>query len=247
MFSRRSPVNEEAKLETVPKEQYDQLFQKYQALVDQEKKNSPVVKSESAKVAGQAVRPEMSEQTLVDPSDVVNDLAKVLPNQNSNSTDTVDMNQKLPPVPSSFGVETLNQTDDVDQQIAKLREANDLVKVNKFENALQILKSLEQSQEKQIRVRARFMIGELLFNQGEFDLAHQVFEDIVSKDAFSGLVIKALARLVVCSEKLKLPEKGQKYFSYLHDVFGESGEMKIDATEPETKEEVQPDESSNKG
>jgi tetratricopeptide (TPR) repeat protein len=67
------------------------------------------------------------------------------------------------------------------KQIIKLREVSDLVKVNKFENALVLLKELENSKEKQIVVRAKIMLGDLLFNQGEFDLASQVYEEVIKK------------------------------------------------------------------
>ena len=47
----------------------------------------------------------------------------------------------------------------------------------------------------------------------------QIFEEIIEKDAFSGTVIKALGRLIVCSEKLKLEKKKERYYSLLHDFF----------------------------
>ena len=71
----------------------------------------------------------------------------------------------------------------------------------------------------QIVVRAKIMLGDLLFTQGEFDLASQVYEEVVKKYAFSGYVLKALGRLVSCSEKLKQPDKQAKYYSLLHDFF----------------------------
>jgi hypothetical protein len=59
----------------------------------------------------------------------------------------------------------------------------------------------------------------MLFRQGEFDLSMQVFEEIITKYAFSGVVIKTLGRLIVCSERLKLAKKREQYFSILHDFF----------------------------
>jgi lipopolysaccharide biosynthesis regulator YciM len=118
-----------------------------------------------------------------------------------------------------MGVKTVNHTDDIDGQITRLREAQEAIKVNKFETALVTLKDLENSEERQIAVRAKMMLGDLLFNQGEFDLASQVYEEIITKHAFSGFVLKALGKLVACSEKLKQPEKQAKYYSLLHDFF----------------------------
>ncbi len=120
---------------------------------------------------------------------------------------------------TSSGVQTVNNTDEIDDQIIRLREVQENIKVNKFENALVILKELENSKEKQIVVRAKMMLGDLLFNQGEFDLASQVYEEVINKYAFSGLVLKALGKLIVCSEKLKQPERQAKYYSLLHDFF----------------------------
>ena len=62
-------------------------------------------------------------------------------------------------------------------------------------------------------------MGEILFSQGEYDLSLQIFEEILERHAFSGLVIKTLGRLIVCSEKLKLVGKQEKYYSILHDFF----------------------------
>ena len=81
------------------------------------------------------------------------------------------------------------------------------------------MRPLEKSPVKQLMVWSKYLIGEILFKQNEFDLAMQVFEEIINKHAFSGLVIKSLGRLIVCSEKLKLTKKKEQYYSLLHDFF----------------------------
>ena len=159
---------------------------------------------------------------MLDPSELVNKIDHAIPD--APNLDGVDAlatvkEEKGPALPTSLGVKTVNNTDEIDDQISRLREVQELVKVNKFEQALIILKELEASKEKQIVVRAKMMLGDLLFAQGEFDLASQVYEEIIGKYAFSGFVIKALGKLVVCSEKLKQPEKQAKYYSLLHDFF----------------------------
>ena len=73
--------------------------------------------------------------------------------------------------------------DEVKDDIAKLQKARRLLRQNKFDQSLRILKALENSQVRQIRVHSRFYIGELLFTQQEYDLAMQVFEEILKKDA----------------------------------------------------------------
>jgi hypothetical protein len=165
--------------------------------------------------------PITNETTMIDPSELVNRIDTAIPDTpGADGVDALKMETtKGPLVPTSMGVKTVNNTDDIDDQISRLREVQELVKVNKFENALIILKDLEASKEKQVVVRAKMMLGDLLFNQGEYDLSSQVYEEIIGKYAFSGFVIKALGKLVVCAEKLKQPEKQAKYYSLLHDFF----------------------------
>jgi TolA-binding protein len=235
LWSRRG-VNVEDQtsgLKVVSKEQFDELAKKYQDLVDFTKKqsdmrdaNKAVVEVKESKdpkdtVETVQVKPEQTGATNLDPSELVNHLDKAI--QDAPATVGVDaLNEERkngPPVPTSLGVQQVNHTEDIDEQIVQLRDAATLVKVNKFENALAILKDLETSKEKQIVVRAKLMLGDLLFQQGEFDLAMQSYEDIIKNYAFSGMIIKALGKLVACSEKLKQPEKQAKYYSLLHDFF----------------------------
>lgn len=217
----------------VPKEQYDELARKYQELLNQSKQlvktEAPVAAASTANASeekkGEAqAKPEGATSTAFDPSELVNHIDKAIPDTaNLETVDALKPEAKEktagPAVPTSMGVERLNQTDDIDEQISRLREVQELVKVNKFEQALTLLKELENSKEKQIVVRAKIMLGDLLFNQGEYDLASQVYEEIIKKYAFSGYVLKALGKLVACSEKLKQPEKQAKYYSLLHDFF----------------------------
>lgn len=218
---------------TVPKEQYDELARKYQELLNLSKNQLAITSTPPATtpIAAQTVdgnaqaRPEVGAKTSIDPSDLVNRIDKSIPD--AASLDSVDAlkaegakdSEKGPPLPASIGVQQVNNTDDIDEQISRLREVQELVKVNKFDNALTLLKELENSKEKQIVVRAKVLLGDLLFNQGEYDLASQVYEEVIKKYAFSGYVLKALGKLVVCSEKLKQPEKQARYYSLLHDFF----------------------------
>jgi TolA-binding protein len=220
--------NQEAKF--VSKEQYDELARKYQELLNttKEKVDNKVVKAEANPVAAEptkdGMRPEVATTTTLDPGDIVNKIDQAVPDAKPegvelNSDAKPSIAKQGPPIPETMGVQHVNLTDDVDDQIVKLREATDLIKVNKFENALVILKELENSKEKQVVVRAKIMLGDLLFSEGEYDLAMQVYEEVIKKYAFSGYVLKALGKLVACSEKLKQPEKQAKYYSLLHDFF----------------------------
>jgi TolA-binding protein len=219
--------------QVVSKEQYDELAKKYQDLLNTSKDhvaNTPkttlvsnaveVIDVKAPKKENQLM-PEKAAATTLDPSELVNHLDKAL--NDASPTVGVDAlkeeTHKGPPMPNSIGVQQVNHTDDIDEQIVQLRDAATMIKVNKLENALVILKDLEGSKERQIVVRAKLMLGDLLFQQGDFDLAMQAYEDIVKNHAFSGLVVKALGKLVACSEKLKQPEKQAKYYSLLHDFF----------------------------
>lgn len=210
----------------VSKDQYDELARKYQELLTLSKNQlskteTPIIHSDSNAQS----KPEVGAKTSIDPSELVNHIDKAI--ADTAPVDSVDALksevpgalEKGPPVPTSMGVQHVNNTDDIDEQITRLREVQELVKVNKFDGALTLLKELENSREKQIVVRAKMMLGDLLFNQGEYDLASQVYEEITRKYAFSGYVLKALGKLVSCSEKLKQPEKQAKYYSLLHDFF----------------------------
>jgi len=211
----------------VPKEQYDELARKYQELLNLSKNQTqpPIIPSTPVADPNAQARPELASSTSLDPSELVNRIDSAIPDiAKIDSVDALNpevksSSSKGPTEPSSMGIEHVNNTDDIDDQIIKLREVQELVKVNKFENALMILKELENSKEKQIVVRAKMMLGDLLFNQGEYDLASQVYDEVISKYAFSGSVLKALGKLAACSEKLKQPEKQAKYYSLLHDFF----------------------------
>ena len=207
---------------TVSKDQYEELSRKYNDLLEKSKSLKGFEMAQAPIVTGNSFdqsKPHSALVTHIDPSELVNQIDSTIPDivnleLNSNINDS-----KGPAVPTSMGVKTLNNSDEIDDQITKLREVQELVKVNKFDAALSLLKDLELSKEKQIVVRAKMMLGDLLFNQGEFDLSSQVYEEIINKYAFSGFVITALGKLVVCSEKLKQPEKQAKYYSLLHDFF----------------------------
>jgi tetratricopeptide (TPR) repeat protein len=107
----------------------------------------------------------------------------------------------------------------IDQEMAQLSKITALLGQRDFDNAMNLLKPLENSKIKQVQTQAKFLLAESLFLQNEFDLAMQVYEEIIRKDAYSSLVLRSLGRLIVCAEKLKIDEKKEKYYSLLHDFF----------------------------
>jgi len=221
----------------VAKAQFDELNRKYNELLAQMKashdkveasKNEvvakiPQVNKETEGTFPAPLKPETAEATTIDPSELLSNIDQALsegskPELNQ-VTEAKSGMQTSPIMPSILDIKEVNLTDDIDEQIKRMQEAFEFTQANKFENALTIIKELETSKDKQIAVRAKMMLGELLFNNNEYDLAMQVYEEVIKKHGHSGFVLKALGRLVSCSEKLKLAEKQAKYYSLLHDFF----------------------------
>lgn len=201
----------------VTKTQYDQLLKKYEDLL------SKVNQAEAKSVANnQSLANQIPVDTHAKENQMINELSKIKPN--AELAETVDV----------FGkgglVDQVNQDkkmqdqasmsdNQIARQLSMLQKANTYVSQNKMDSALILLKELEESPNVQIKVRAKFYLAEMLFRQNEFDLGMQMYEEVIGRYAFSGLVIKSLGRLIVCSEKLKLNKKQEKYYSILHDFF----------------------------
>lgn len=207
LFGARSASD--PKTELVSKAQYDQLLKKYEELLHKSKKSEPVASSEIA-VQGDT------------PADIVENLSQGAPS--GELTETVDLFGAPPKAKSLSRVKKVDinapmTAENVENQIISLRKAWKYVDANQFNKAMGVLKGLEDSQNGQVRVRAKYLIGEIFYKQGNFDLAMQVFEEVIHTQAFSGVILDTLRRLTICSEKLKLPKKKELYFSMLHDFF----------------------------
>jgi len=123
--------------------------------------------------------------------------------------------------PAPMGMEEDAST--IDQELNTYKKAVALRERGKAQDALKIFQLLERSPTKQIRVRSRLQIGEIYLTQKQYDLALQVFENMIFKDSFSGKVLDALQGAIVCTENLGLKEKRNKYKSILVDFFGIQG------------------------
>ena len=183
------------------KKQYDELLQKYQALIKQKRdpKNSTSTHLSNIKKRS----PNFAE--TVD----------IFANNTSNISKTKKdkQGQRLAPIQHS------TSSTNIEKDIQKIRQGIKLIEQKQYVQALAILRPLSLSKTRQIRVRAKFYTGEALFGQKQYDLAMQVFEDILSKDSFSGLVLQTLRKLVACSKELKIQKKQDTYYSMLHDFF----------------------------
>ncbi len=190
-----------AAVTTVAKAQYDELLKKYQVLLRRNRQLEGDDLPADVTVSPPANLPKLAETVDV----FAKQLDKVAEVQNSS--------KNLISVAAPF------IRKDMEGQIADIKKVIQLIDKNHFDEALQILKILESSKYSQIAVRSKFYTGEVLFRQGEFDLAMQLFEEVINRYAFSGIVLKTLGRLIICSEKLKIKKKYDLYYSILHDFF----------------------------
>lgn len=200
--------------EVVSKEQYDQLLAKYDSLLDKIKTaetsaNDEIMNSPSAK-EGQMIE----QLSRITPTADLAETVDVFGREGIASNIPADILED----PKANTASKMSDSD-IENQLLNLQKANQLVGENKMDQALILLKDLEESSNKQIRVRAKFYLAEMLFRQNEYDLSMQIYEDIIKNFAFSGLVIKSLGRLIVCTEKLKMDKKRERYYSILHDFF----------------------------
>jgi TolA-binding protein len=201
----RSLVDEDVKnskrSQTVSREQYDQLLVKYEELAK---------KYEQLKEL-----PQKGEGSLVD------ELQRTSSenfSQPSTNVETVDAFSETPAAASTGTVAVSDLSADIESQVNLYRRGVAAKNTNPGE-ATKIFQQLESQGLPAIKARARLQMGELLLSKGQYDLALQVFEDVISKNAHSGVVLEALRHAVVCSDKLGIQNKKEQYASMLNDVF----------------------------
>jgi TolA-binding protein len=190
---------------TVPREQYDNLLIKYEEL--------------SKKYEQLKENPQPEKQSLVD------ELQKSSTEnfaQTSSNVETVDAFSDpatKPQVERPSSNEAPSRLGDLESQLQNYRKGVALRTSNPGE-ATKIFQQLDGSSHAGVQARAKYQLGEMLMEKGQFDLALQVFEDIINNKASSGVVIDALKQAKSCSEKLGIQNKKDQYSSMLTDVFG---------------------------
>ena len=188
-----------ASSQTISRAQYDQLLLKYEEL--------------SKKYEELKERPPGSQDTLV--NELQRTQSENFANTPSN-VETVDVFKSTESKSSSAPVEV---PDDVEAQLNLYRKGIALIDSNQGE-ATKIFQELESKAIGPVKVRAKYQIGNMLLKRGQHDLALQVFEDIISQNADSGVVLDALDGAVIASEKLGMNSKKDQYASMINDVFG---------------------------
>jgi len=193
----RSLVDEEAKQDKrnrpVSRAQYDELLVKYEEL--------------SKKY--EALKEGKPQSSLADEIQAPN-------SENFSNTSSPNVSET---VDAFAGKEMSNQAPaDLESQLSLFRRAQAMRASNAGE-ATKIFQQLEASGAPAVRPRAKLQIGEMLLGKQQFDLALQVFEDVIHKHSNSGVVIDALKNAVICCEKLNIANKKEQYSSMLTDVF----------------------------
>lgn len=174
---------------TVPRDQYDQLLVKYEEL--------------SKKYEALKEKPASSQDSLID------ELQKT-----HAGVETVNVFDSEPaPTPARIEV-----PEDIESQLSLYRRGLALKQSNPGE-ATKIFQQLETKAISPVRARAKYQIGDMLLSKEQYDLALQVFEDVISKNAESGVVLDALRGAVVAADKLGINNKKDQYASMLNDVF----------------------------
>lgn len=93
----------------------------------------------------------------------------------------------------------------------ELRKGILAFEVKKYDLAMNYFDKLTNSPEDQVRYRSRFYAARILYIKKEFSLALQVFEDLIERFAFSGLTIDSLQFAQDCAARLGQIEKVKKY------------------------------------
>ena len=179
---------------SVSRKQYDQLLVKYEEL---SKKYEALKegKPESSSLVDELQKgPQMGDSETVDVF-------------NQQGAGTVGAAAPLASVPK-----------DTESQLALYRRGLALKSSNVGE-ATKVFQQLENEGLPTIKVRAKYQIGEMLMQKQQYDLALQVFEDIIQNHAHSGVVLDSLKSAISCSDKLGVASKKEQYASILNDVF----------------------------
>jgi len=113
---------------------------------------------------------------------------------------------------------TVNQTS-MEEELDYYKKAVALKSNDKLEEALKIFQFLEKSNSKQIQIRSKRYIGDIYLSGKQYDLALQVYENMIRENAFSGSTLSALRNAAQCAEQLGLTDKKAQYESLLRDVF----------------------------
>jgi len=154
--------------------------------------------------------------------DQIDELAQSNPSVSTETVDVFGKNGIAKEVEMTLGAQE-SDSDLISRELKTYKKAVALKENGKADESLKIFQFLERSSNKQIKVRARAQVGEIYLGKKQFDLALQVFEKMITENAFSGKVLFALEGAVQSCDGLGLADKKLRYQSMLRDFFGIKG------------------------
>jgi hypothetical protein len=191
LIGEEEPRKQSGRRQTVPKAQYDQLLSQVEEL----KRENQALKE--GRPSSNPLVGELEQTPVITNSGV--------------QGQTVDVfTDAAPAADAPLG--------GIENQLMDYRRAIGMQEQNPGE-AMKAFAVLARGATATIKVRAQLHMGEILMKQGEWDLALQAFDEIITRQAHSGVVLAALKNLVVCADKLGLAQKRDQYQSLLRDVF----------------------------
>lgn len=180
------------KKQMIPKAEYDELLSRYDEL---NRQYQALKDGKSANlVSDLAATPQITNSGI----------------ENGSRVETVDVFASQKTAAIELG--------DIESQLMKYRQAETARGTAPIE-ALKIYQQLALSGAPSLKAKSQLKMGEILLQQGEFDLALQSFEVVITKLAYSGVVLEALRNAAICCERLGLTQKKDQYLSLLKDVF----------------------------
>ncbi len=202
MMNRRTVKNSD---EMVPKVQYDLLLEKYEKAV----KNAS---SRASNMIPQGEFSSIEEKININNGNSIAESVDIVIDDERRQRKKIVNSFNPPMVSSKIKKES--------PSLSKLLEGQLMLQKGNVDSAQNVFKTLMQNNEMSIRVSASYFFGKIIFEQKEYSLAMQVFEDIVHQYGFSSYVILALDHLIECAEKLNIQDKYERYYSMRHDLLG---------------------------
>ncbi|MBF0298888.1 MAG: hypothetical protein HQK51_09225 [Oligoflexia bacterium] len=196
--------------EVVSKAQYDELLVKHQRLLRNAREKGVMLEEDKDNSSSESMSLSKEDNSISEKN-----------NETDSLIEGVEATAAMATTSTSTSTSPKNHLSDdtqLENEIAELTKALEMLANKRYSNAMKSLQTIENSKFKQIKVRAKFYVGEILLLQKEYDLAMQVYEDIANKYAFSSMTLRALDRVALCAKKLSLKDKYEKYAS-LRKIF----------------------------
>lgn len=138
-------------------------------------------------------------------------------------TEVVDLSTLTTPEPAKKVVQpapvVVASPKTIEQEVDLYQKAMLLKNNGNLDDAIKILNRLNQAKSKQVLVRVKNQLGHIYQAQEQYDLAVQVYKEVIENYAFSGVVIESLSGIVECYDKLGLSNEKLKYQS-LKELLG---------------------------